>query len=280
MSRSIPGPFLTHLQQAVNTDAWAIEITRTDAQVFRWTTHDEDKTIDGNVYSSQPGVDLSQWVNTADLAVDNAEATVLPDADITRADLVAGVWDGAAWRVIHFNWADTSQFYVYKRGKFGQFNPRRDSFVAELRDLRQAIQPDTTWIFQPGCRYRLGDSRCTVDLGPFTVTGSVTSAASSRVFTDTTRTEPDNWFREGVLTWTSGANSGRSQKIVAYAANTFTFALPMVNAILNGDAYSVIAGCEKTLAACRDKFNNVLNYGGEPDKPMVDELSAPTPVQA
>ena len=31
-----------------------------------------------------------------------------------------------------------------------------------------------------------------------------------------------------------------------------------------GDYYEIYAGCDKTLATCKEKFNNVINFRGEP----------------
>jgi hypothetical protein len=42
-----------------------------------------------------------------------------------------------------------------------------------------------------------------------------------------------------------------------------------------GDTYSVHAGCRKRLAEdCLAKFDNVLNFQGEPHRPTVDDLTA------
>jgi uncharacterized phage protein (TIGR02218 family) len=49
-------------------------------------------------------------------------------------------------------------------------------------------------------------------------------------------------------------------------------ALPMVNPILAGDTYSLTKGCDKTLATCYARFNNVVNFRGEPLVPGLDRM--------
>jgi uncharacterized phage protein (TIGR02218 family) len=39
-----------------------------------------------------------------------------------------------------------------------------------------------------------------------------------------------------------------------------------------GDAFVVTAGCDKTLATCRDRFANVANFRGFPHMPGTDFL--------
>ncbi len=42
-----------------------------------------------------------------------------------------------------------------------------------------------------------------------------------------------------------------------------------------GDTFDVIAGCRKRLTEdCKVKFNNVLNFQGEPHLPGIDRLTA------
>ncbi len=45
---------------------------------------------------------------------------------------------------------------------------------------------------------------------------------------------------------------------------------PMPAPIVTGDAFQVVAGCDKSLASCRDKFANVVNFRGFPDLPGND----------
>jgi uncharacterized phage protein (TIGR02218 family) len=39
-----------------------------------------------------------------------------------------------------------------------------------------------------------------------------------------------------------------------------------------GDIFTIIAGCDKTLAICRDKFDNIINFRGDPFVPGTDAL--------
>ena len=51
--------------------------------------------------------------------------------------------------------------------------------------------------------------------------------------------------------------------------------IPFVWDVQIGDTYEVIAGCTKRRSEdCRDKFDNVPNFQGEPDRPGVDQLTA------
>jgi len=160
-----------------------------------------------------------------------------------------------------------------RRGRIGEVTLGRSVFEAELRGLAQAFTQQLCELTSPTCRAALGDARCGVDLVPLTVTGTVTSVTSPRVWTDSTRAEAAGYFTFGRLTWTSGANAGYSMEIKTHASGgVMTLQLPMPFALAVGDGYSLEPGCDKLLATCIGKFSNVDNFRGEPHLPGQDAI--------
>ena len=277
MTKFVPAGLLSNYQSDSPTVAWAIKITRTDDEVYGWTSADRDATIDAVIYESAPGLSVASFASSAGLAVDNSELTVLADDTIiTRADILAGRWNNAAYLLFKYDWTDVSAGEeVISAGFLGELHPRSGAYVAELRALQQYLQQPVGAASTKTCRARLGDAMCMVDLGGWTETGTITSVTSKQVFTDSSRTEADDYFGEGILTWTAGLNTGLSQKVKTYASDTFTLSLPMIFDVQIGDTYSVIAGCRKRLDEdCAAKFSNELNFQGEPHRPTVDELTS------
>lgn len=277
MTKAIPAGLLSNYQSDSPTVAWAIKITRTDDEVYGWTSADRDATIDAVIYESAPGLSVASFASSAGLAVDNSELTVLADDTIiTRADIIAGRWNNAAYLLFKYDWTDVSAGKeVISSGFLGELHPRSGAYVAELRALQQYLQQPVGAASTKTCRARLGDAMCMVDLGGWTETGTITGVTSKQVFTDSSRAEADDYFGEGILTWTAGLNTGLSQKVKTYASDTFTLSLPMIFDVQIGDTYSVIAGCRKRLDEdCATKFSNELNFQGEPHRPTVDELTS------
>jgi uncharacterized phage protein (TIGR02218 family) len=277
VTKVVPAGLLSNYHSDSPTVAWAIKITRTDDAVYGWTSADRDATIDAVIYESAPGLSVASFASSAGLAVDNSELTVLADDTIiTRADILAGRWNNAAYLLFKYDWTDVSAGEeVISAGFLGELHPRSGAYVAELRALQQYLQQPVGAASTKTCRARLGDAMCMVDLGGWTETGTITSVTSKQVFTDSSRTEADDYFGEGILTWTAGLNTGLSQKVKTYASDTFTLSLPMIFDVQIGDTYSVIAGCRKRLDEdCAAKFSNELNFQGEPHRPTVDELTS------
>lgn len=275
MSRTIPAGLLSHYALESHTLAQCITITRTDAVVLRFTSLDVALVVSGNTYLPA-GLNVSGLESTAGLAVNNAELQILPDdaLGIVRTDLITGKWDHAAFSIFEVNYlSPASGINTLMTGTLGEVKPGRSQFTVELRSLAQALQQPVGFTTQKTCRYRLGDANCTLNLAPFTFTGSVTTATSNQVFTDSTKAQAAEYFAEGQLTWTSGPNSGYTHKIKSFAAGVFTLSLPAPFAVGVGNAFTAIAGCQKRhITDCKTKFNNLLNFGGEPDLPGTDAL--------
>jgi uncharacterized phage protein (TIGR02218 family) len=276
MTRVIPLAIQSSIDTGSATLAWGITITRQDGLQFTFVSSDREKEID-TARTGVPGFDLRSLARTSGLAVDNTEITVVePDDVITRNDLAAGRWDGAAFEVFQFNWKNpTGGILEHMVGKLGNMQPRGAMFVAELRDLRQALQQDYTQVMQESCRWRFCDERCGLDEADYTHGLTVTSVTSQNEFeADGSGGSPPPQFVEGEIRWLTGDNAGLRVKIRAYDAGTFELAQPMVFPIQVGDTADAIEGCPKAREACKG-FNNILNFGGEPDKPAVDAITAP-----
>lgn len=281
--KTFAGGLAAHYALDATTLCQCLKIVRSDGVSLHYTTAQIDVPVSGDVYLSAPGLEVSDLVNSSGLNVDNLEMTIIPEDSgyITRSDLLTGKWNGANFELFETSYVDpTIGINILKTGTLGEVRLARDSFVVELRGLAQALQQTIGAVTSKTCRYRLGDADCTVDLGPFTHNGTVSGVTSQQVFTASALTQPADYFVEGTVEFTSGNNDGYIQKCKIYTSGKiFTLSLPMPFPIQVGDTFTAIAGCRKRLSEdCYTKFDNVLNFGGEPHIPGIDSVTAPPEV--
>jgi uncharacterized phage protein (TIGR02218 family) len=139
-------------------------------------------------------------------------------------------------------------------------------------------------LIQPGCVHQVYDAECAIAKASFTVTGTVSSGATTTVV-PTNRTEVTGttnsagFFALGVISFTSGANNGLSRAVRLYSGTggTFTLDRPLPAAPANGDTFSVYPGCPKTQVACSNNtsgsgpvFNNLVHFRGFPYVPRAE----------
>ncbi len=277
--KTLPALFAAHILKPATTLAVALRITRTDNEVYAFTSHDIDDTIDAVLYKASPGLDVTNIEIAANASVGNLELTTLHDQEtFTAIDLIGGKWRNAAFTIFRYNYnALAGGIDTLLAGNLGEFTINRNTLIVELRDIRQYLQQGVGDVTSKTCRARLGDARCLFDIESTRVSGTITSVTSNRVFADSGRTEADDWFGEGEITWVTGANEGLRTKVKTFAntGGEFSLALPMFATVEVGDTYTAVPGCRKRLEEdCRDKFNNVLNFVGEPHRAGLNNLTS------
>jgi uncharacterized phage protein (TIGR02218 family) len=278
MAKATSVALKAHLALEVTALCTCWQITRRDGISFYFTDHDADLSISGHTYVSAIGYDRTALSADAALGIDNLEVTGLFDSDtLTNDDMRGGRFDFAEIHIFQVNWNDLSQGIMrLRRGYLGELSAMPSGvFHGELRGLVQRLVAKVGDVYTSECRADLGDAKCQVDLTSFTVAATVLTVGDSRQFS-LTYTEPravDNWFTGGVLTWLSGANTGRSMEI-KYALGTGAIALflPMHGAVVPGDTCRLYPGCDKRLATCRDKFSNIVNRQAEDYIPGLDAI--------
>jgi uncharacterized phage protein (TIGR02218 family) len=206
--------------------------------------------------------------------VDNLDLEgVLSDDAITELDLMAGLWDFAEVRIFQVNRADTTQQIKQRKGWLGEVTIKDGSFMVELRGLAQVLQSSVGQLYSAACRASFGDTRCGIVLGTWTDSDSVTSVTSPRLFASSGLVAADDYYIGGVVTFTSGLNTGLSMEVKAYTVGVVTLQQPMPYAIAAADTFDIYPGCDKTLATCRDTYSNVVNFRGEPYVPGIDDIT-------
>ncbi|MDO5657836.1 MAG: DUF2163 domain-containing protein [Paracoccus sp. (in: a-proteobacteria)] len=259
-------------------------VRRADGLVLGLTDHDRPLTFQRVTLRPDTGLSAGAVVQSAGLAVDNTEAAgALSDEAITEADILAGRWDGAEVALYEIDWRDASQHRLVFRGHLGEITRAGGAFRAELRGLAEALNQSRGRVFHPRCPAILGDPDCGVDLA---AEGRFVELAIARV-SEAQRFEFDDgagfdsgWFDHGRLVMLDGAAQGLGGVIRQDSALpgggrevALWTGLGLTPAV--GDRVRLIAGCDKTMATCRLKFRNALNFRGFPHLPSEDWLMAP-----
>lgn len=181
--KSSSSALAAHLAGEVTTLATCWRITRTDRMVFRFTDHDRDLLVEGEIYSASSGYSRTAIASEAGLAVDNLDVEGVFSEALSEADLRAGRFDQAEVRIFLVNWATPGQGVLkLRRGWFGEVVlAGQGLFRTELRGLAQALAQRIGELYGPGCRADLGDPRCRVPILPPLVARSTAYAEGATV---------------------------------------------------------------------------------------------------
>lgn len=270
------------LEPDLTTIALCWRLERRDGVALGFTTHDRDLAIDGLIYRAAPGM-LPSAISLSDgFDLDTVDiAGALTSDAITATDLKAGRWDGAAVQVFMVDWEEPGgERLPIARGELGEVAISGSGFEAELRGPTALLDAAVVEQTSPECRAALGDKRCRVDMALRTRTVRVAAIVGEDMI-DVDLAVAENAYGYGLLRWIGGANSGTDSPILRSdplagsgpAGTRLTLREPPAFAPAVGDLIEIREGCDKLLATCAGRFENALNFRGEPHLPGIDLLT-------
>jgi uncharacterized phage protein (TIGR02218 family) len=256
------------------TSATCLRIVCENGTTIRLTRYPYDLTMsNGQVYATASAYDFSSVIAETSFAASAIDLEgFVAVGGITRAQIASGVFDGARCYLFACNFLSPVEDYEPLMASIlGKTQLEDDRFRIEDMSLVDLLNQTVGETYTAACRKELGGQGyggCKVDLTTIDVVGAVTSIASSLAFTDSSRAEANDYFGWGTVEFTSGDNAGlRPLRVRDFSAGQFTLYEPPYYALTIGNTYVAIPGCRKRLEDCRDKFGNVLRFGGFPYVP-------------
>jgi uncharacterized phage protein (TIGR02218 family) len=275
-----PGATLALLDSGVDfqmADLWAI--TLNGGAVIRWhgAGLNTPLVFNGETYLAGPAIDRGKISTKLGLEVATVDMTVAA----SPADLINGAplipfaqgrgFDGATlvlYRAFLPTWtsAITGAVIAFS-GRITQLKDvGRSKFTVTASAwtvlLNVNMGPD---VFQAGCLNTHYDADC--GLTPTEVVGTVGAGATVLGF-NTSLTQADGYFSQGVITFTSGANAGLKRAVSTYlaAGGAVSVAYPLPYPPAAGDSFTAVRGCQLTMADCSAQ-GNLTRFRGQPFTP-------------
>lgn len=260
--------------------------TMIDGSVLRTTDCDVGLVANGHTFpSDNPSMSRTKVTTNIGVEVDSIDITIMP----YDAQTIFGMSWQAAARLGYFDGAQVlvetayiqsgavvGTLHVFQ-GQISDVVPERTMITATVKSpLELLAQNFPRNVYQSICLHTVYDAGCGVTKASFTTTGTVGSG-STQTLVKTAAPSPTDFYDQGVITFTSGANNGLRRTVKAYGGTGYGLILPLPVAPASGDTFSIFAGCDKTLATCRSKFSNPSNFRGFPWIPNPETAAPPIP---
>jgi uncharacterized phage protein (TIGR02218 family) len=255
-----------------------------DNRIFRWTEYPQDLVLfDGQTYGPAQGGDTSARDAIATLEASNKEFkgfAVLETGDgLTQTEIRNGALVGAYldeylvdWRTPWLAPLHCTRYFIKSATMDGSL------WRLDCQGLSYIYEDQVGEYWGPLCRSELFDSgirKCNLP-----TSGKIIASSILHVYPgDTGRYKikvsafgafaADNWANDGKVYFLSGAMSGRIGNIKQWdylGSNQADLYLQerSPHPLTVGMNLTLYPGCDKTLATCKAKFNNVINFQGEP----------------
>ena len=261
-----------------------VTMTLADGTVFTWTTAPVPIVYLGVTYASRgPLLQLKgiQWrigieVDELKLSLwaSPANAAQLIEQTAVMGAVQQGLTDNAlltVQRLFTATWGDWSAGSVILfRGNISDSTCDQAHAEFDIKSRKELFNiPFPYLTYQPGCQWPLYGAGCTLSPASFVVAGAVASG-SIALLLNTNLSNPDQYFNEGYLVFTSGLNNGIKRGIRSYvnASGQILFFIPLPYAPSTGDTFNAYPGCDKQMSTCSGKFSNLPNFLGKPFIPI------------
>lgn len=249
------------------TTCQLVRLTLRDGTVRRFAQLDVDVTYAGETYLAAAPFEASASELVRSLSAGQVEfAGLIDNATIAARDILNGLYDGARVEVLRIDFTNPAAgAEVITAGIVGAVSGGQTRFTAEALTPAALLDQSIVDSVTPGCRWRLFSPECGVSAAAWTQSHTITAPTSRTTFTAAGFTESAGWAQRGLVTFTSGPNAGARRDVRTHGAGgVLVLWEPLDQPPTVGDAFTVTAGCDRRLATCRDKFVNVVNFGGFP----------------
>jgi uncharacterized phage protein (TIGR02218 family) len=188
----------------------------------------------------------------------------LSNPAVTTSDLVSGRWLGASVRLLATDWEQDEESVAICEGELGETKIDEGKLSMSVDLLPAALRRPPCVQTSPECRAVLGDALCRVDMRSRRLRVRVTAVEADDILVNESDTER---FRMGRLRWISGANCGVEQVVIGSDGGRLSLRSRSSCSAAIGDRAILMEGCDGRRATCSERFNNILNFRGEPDLP-------------
>lgn len=252
------------------------------------------KVFETEIFSPVQSLNTSALNSENRLSVDNLDlSSYFNIPNISKEDIYARRYHNAIIQIYFVSpELDNTSTPVYQRlrGEVGEITELSiDTFKLEFRSLTQLLQQKIGYTVEQSCNWSLGDVRCKVNLGAYKHLGTITSVTHKRQFAvNFNRDFENDYFGGGYIEYQNavGADANASDVVKNGALKMevqgslpngtnqteIILSYPMPFDPLVGEELIGVAGCRKTVEACKNKYQNILNHGAFPHLPGKDRL--------
>lgn len=276
MSR-IFAPMTSLLINSTQRLATCWKIVRADAVTFRFTDHDNQLTINSEVYTPVGGFSPGAKQRRDGINPNNLEIKgYIASSIITDDDLRAGKFREATvtefvvdWR---WPWENGNDGFIKNVYKVIETKWTGEYWEAQLESLVTRLRQVVGRHLNRNCDHELGDTYCAFTLAPSARTvSSITDTRRIFVVSGAAPTDLTFW-EDGRVVWTSGNNNGVTSEVKHQDGTKIELHVNTPAIIQVGDAFQITEGCDRLFSTCKSKFSNGIHFGGTPHVPGNDQL--------
>lgn len=237
------------------------------ADSFRFTSTEDDYVFNSQTFTAIPiqraAIQMSAEIRQDTLSIEMPGTEALPQLYV---EIVPSQTATLTVQRLHRTDGGTPEAILLYKGIIRSVAFSDDGQKATLSAVPISNQLTRTiprYSYQGLCNHFLYDSRCKILKSNFQHTGEVTLVDNFNLTIDSLSSKGSDWAVGGVVQIGSSDFRGILQQSGDVITVTVPFAVDLTGVVVD-----VFAGCDHTIATCKSKFDNVINYGGSAYVPL------------
>lgn len=221
----------------------------------------EDVLALGQVFTATP-IKRSRVKTTTDTFKDGVTLTFPRDNPFASQFLGFAPEEVTTLTIRRGHYGDPDgEFIVYWKGRVAGAKAANNEITIECESVFTSIKrPGLRARFEYGCRRTLYLKGCNVNRELYKLEGKILSISGGLVVAVAgAALKPGGYYTGGMLV----APSGVSRFITAHSGDQVTIARPLPE-LVGGMTVALYPGCDHLRETCKNKFNNLDNFGGFP----------------
>lgn len=256
----------------LDTVATFWRVYRRDGVLLAFTSHDRDLIFEAIAHRAAPGMVPAAIRLTATISDDSAEVEgALSHDSISAEDLAAGLFDEAAIEIGAVDWQQLESHILYV-GRVGPIEHDQLVFSAALRSAKHVLDRDLVPRTSPTCRSEFCGPGCGLSAARFTSSCRLSEVDLDGNSVRFAGLDPARYL-DGALRFLAGPQIGLTFSIVGTSGEWLCLDRPLSSALEPGILGRLREGCDHTISTCASRFQNAVNFRGEPFLPGNDLLT-------
>lgn len=231
---------------------------------WRYTSADEDKVWDGATFLSYT-MERTAFEQTQEMSRNPITITIDKDCPFVLQYRGSPPTDVIQLKVYRYHDGDTELTTPW----IGRVtNVKFKERTAEIRCepiYTSMKRPVLRRRYQTTCPHVLYGVSCGVGSASFAALANLTGINGTTISSATFAIQADGYYAGGYVDWEVNGNLER-RFILSHTGSNIVLNLPF-SGLVNGTTVRAYPGCDHLLATCNSKFNNVVNFGGQPFYP-------------
>jgi len=236
---------------------------------YRYTSTEYDFVFSSQTYKASQ-IKRSKIKQSSNMHKDGITLTVQSSFELSKLFLNPLIDDTVNLTVFRGHASDSGKnFIAYWLGRVVGCTVNGPQVEISCESVFTSIKrPGLRARFEVNCRHAIYNSGCNVSFSSHSKSAVVTAVNGSTIEFTTSESHPSGFFTGGV----AKTSNGSVRFIANHVGNTLSF-FQLPSDIKPTDTLTIAPGCNRSMSHCKERFNNLDNFGGFPYIPIVNPFS-------